>query len=79
MIVVPTISVGEADSYCIRIASTVVGMIVSPAVFIAKKVIIDLEAVSEPDNSFICSIAFIPSGVAALPRPKIFAVKFDKI
>src|SRR5690625_7239046 len=77
--VVPTISVGETESYCILIAMTVVGIIVKPDVFRAKNVIIDRDAVSEPLNAFICSIALIPIGVAALPKPKIFAVKLDKI
>src|SRR5690625_2121538 len=41
IIVVPTISVGATDLYCIRIAITVVGISVNPDVFNAKKVIID--------------------------------------
>lgn len=40
----PTISVGEAESYFIRIAMTVVGMMVRLDVLMAKKVIIDLLA-----------------------------------
>lgn len=76
----PTISVGEAESYFIRIAMTVVGMIVKLEVLIARNVIIDLLAESLPPFSFFsCSMAFIPSGVAALPRPNIFAIIFDRI
>src|SRR5690625_5190886 len=79
IIVVPTISVGETESYCILIAITVVGIKVKLDVFSAKNVIIDRDAVSEPLNAFICSIALMPIGVAALPNPKIFAVKLDNI
>src|SRR5699024_9748625 len=79
IIVVPTISVGDTELYCIRIAITVVGIMVTLDVFKAKNVIIDREAVSEPPNCFICSIALIPIGVAALPKPKTLAVMLDKI
>ena len=79
IIVVPTISVGETELYCIRMAITVVGIIVKPEVFKARNVTIDLEAVSVPLNCFICSIALIPMGVAALPKPNILAVILDKI
>ena len=75
--VVPTISVGEIELYCIRMAMTVVGINVNPDVLIAKKVIIDLEAVSELLNFFISCMALIPIGVAALPRPKKLAIKLE--
>jgi hypothetical protein len=49
-------------------------------VFIAKKVTIDRLTVSLPPFSlFSSSIAFIPRGVAALPKPNILAIMFDKI
>src|SRR5690625_7531987 len=79
IIVVPTIFVVETESYCIRIAITVVGIKVNPDVFKARNVTMDLEAVSDPLSCFICSIAFIPIGVAALPKPNIFAVIFERI
>src|SRR5690625_1958103 len=79
IIVVPTISVGATDLYCIRIAITVVAISVNPDVFNAKKVIIDLDAMVELLIFFISSIAFNPIGVAAFPNPNIFAVIFDKI
>src|SRR5690625_1375121 len=62
-----------------RIAITFVGIRVKLEVFNAKKVIIDREATGESLNFFISSIAFNPIGVAALPNPNKFAVKFDKI
>src|SRR5699024_12456808 len=79
IIVVPTISVGECASYCVRIAITVVGTKVKLEVFKDKNVIIEREAVLDPLNCFISFIAFIPIGVAALPNPKIFAVILDNI
>src|SRR5690606_21753210 len=78
--VVLTISVGLLELNWIRIAMTVVGINVNPAVLIARKVIIDREASSLfPFNLFICSIALIPNGVAAFPRPNKLAVKLDNI
>ncbi len=69
--VTPTISVGFADSYVIRIEMTVVGISVMAEVFSAKNVTIERLAESFPPfNSFNCSIALIPSGVAAFPNPK---------
>src|SRR5699024_9521968 len=80
IIVVPTISVGASESYCIRIAMTVVGTSVNPDVFIAKKVIMDRVAYSDSLlNSFICCIAFNPIGVAAFPRPNMLAVMLERI
>lgn len=71
MNVTPTISVGFADSYVIRIEMTVVGIKVIADVFNAKNVTIERLAESFPPfNSFNCSIALMPRGVAALPNPK---------
>lgn len=73
--VVPTISVGFAEWYVIRIEMTVVGMSVMPAVLMARNVIIDRLASSLPPfNFFNCSIALIPAGVAAFPKPNKLAV-----
>ena len=77
--VVPTISVGDTESYWSRIAITVVGIIVNPDVFKAKNVIIDREAVFDLFNFCISSIAFSPIGVAALPSPNKFAVILDNM
>src|SRR5699024_7427306 len=80
IIVVPTISVGASESYCIRIAMTVVGTSVNPDVFIAKKVIMDRVAYSDSLlNSFICCIAFNLIGVAVFPRPNMLAVMLERI
>src|SRR5690625_3692885 len=79
MIVVPTISVGEIELYCILIAITVVGTSVKLDVFKARNVITERVAVSVPLSCFICSIALMPIGVAALPKPNILAVKFEII
>ena len=79
IIVVPTISVGFAEPYCMRIAITVVGINVKPDVFNAKNVIIEREAICDLLNFFNSSIAFNPIGVAALPKPNILAVKFVNI
>ncbi len=71
MNVTPTISVGFADSYVIRIEMTVVGIKVIADVFNAKNVTIERLAESFPPfNSFNCSIALMPRGVVALPKPK---------
>ena len=73
-----TISVGFVLLYNILRAIIVVGTKVTPAVFITKKVIILLEAVSFLSfNSCKDFIAFKPNGVAADPRPKIFIIIFD--
>lgn len=77
--VVPTISVGDVDPYCILIAITFVGISVTLDVFNARKVIIDRDATGEGCILFISSIAFNPIGVAAVPSPNKFAVKLDKI
>ena len=59
---------------------TVVGTMVTEEVFIIRKVIILLEAISlflfNLCNSLI---AFIPNGVAAFPSPRIFIIIFDDI
>lgn len=78
--VVPTISVGAAESYFMRMAIIVVGIKVKPDVLRASKVIIERLAESLPSfKAFNCSIALIPIGVAAFPNPKMLATMFDKI
>src|SRR5690606_41583890 len=68
--VVPTISVGFAESKFMRIAIKVVGMIVTLEVFKASSVHISGVAVCLSGFSFCNScIALMPIGVAALPRP----------
>src|SRR5699024_1381687 len=80
IIVVPTISVGASESYCIRIAMTVVGTRVNPDVFISKKIIMDRVADSDTLlNSVICCIAFNPIGVAAFPSLNMLAVMLERI
>ena len=80
MIVVPTISVGLADPYVILIEITIVGIMVILEVFNAKNVAIDLVAFSLFVFNFCNScIAFIPMGVAAFPKPNMFAVIFETI
>lgn len=79
-IVGPTISVGAFASYVILTAITVVGMRVMLEVFTAKNVIIERLASDRFwFSDFICSIALMPSGVAAFPNPKKLAIKFDKM
>src|SRR5665648_651416 len=76
-IVVPIISVGLREPACIRTAITVAGISVIQEVFKARKVIIAGLATSGVEFSFWSScIAFSPKGVAALPKPKILALKF---
>ncbi len=59
---------------------TVVGINVILEVFTAKKVIMERLASDLPPFSFfICSMALMPSGVAAFPSPKKFAMRFDKM
>ena len=79
MNVTPTISVGFADSYVIRIEMTVVGIKVIADVFNAKNVTIERLAESFPPfNSFNCSIALMPRGSLHYLNQK-FAIIFDKI
>ena len=76
----PTISVGDADSYFILMAITIVGISVILEVFIARKVIMERLATSSPPfNRFNSSIAFIPRGVAAFPSPNIFAIILESM
>ena len=60
--------------------SIVVGIMVKPVVLSTKNVIILSDAVSELlFSSFNDFNAFIPAGVAALPKPNIFIIIFDEI
>ena len=63
-----------------RIAITVVGISCNEAVFITINIAIELEIVSFLLFSFCSSlITFSPIGVAAFPKPKIFAIIFKNI
>lgn len=62
-----------------RKAATVVGMSWIEAVFISTKVTMLSVAVPERLRRFISRMAAIPSGVAALPSPKRFALRFSEI
>ena len=74
------IAVGLLEPYASLRAIIVVGIIVTPAVFKTKKVIIAFEAVSFLEFIFWSSlIALKPKGVAALPRPSIFAAILEAI
>ena len=56
------------------------GMSVSPLVFSTRNIIIGFDAVSFfVFSSCICSMAFSPSGVAALSRPSMLAAMFMKM
>ena len=56
------------------------GIRVRPEVFSTRNMIIGFDAVSFLGfSSCSCSIAFRPSGVAALSRPSILAAMFIKI
>ena len=69
------ISIGFSLEYLALIAAMVVGTICIEAVLKIVKSAIFFVAVSFLPSSFFSSfIASIPSGVAAFPRPKIFAV-----
>ncbi len=69
------ISIGFSLSYLARIAAMVVGTICIDAVLNIVNSAMFFEAESFLPSSFLSSfIASIPSGVAAFPRPKIFAV-----
>jgi hypothetical protein len=73
----PTISVGLAELKDSRMAIMVAGIKVIQEVFKARNVHMASEASDESRFNFCNScIAFMPSGVAALPRPNILALKF---
>ena len=75
----PTMSVGAFASYVILTAMTVVGIKVMLDVLTARKVIIErLASLRFRLSAFICSIALIPSGVAALPNPKSWPLNWIK-
>ena len=78
--VTSTISVGEVLPFNILRLITVVGIIVTDAVFNTKNVIIEREATSLLlFNLFSSLIAFKPKGVAAFPNPNIFMTIFEDI
>src|SRR5437016_5012662 len=77
---VPTITVGRAEPAAARIAIAVAGINCTELVLIARKVHIAFDAT--PGRGFNDSksrIARNPSGVAALPRPSMFAAMFISI
>src|SRR5881275_379361 len=77
---VPTMAVGRVDPADARIAIAVAGINCTELVLIARKVHIALEAI--PGRGFNDSrsrMARSPSGVAALPRPSMFAAMFINI
>ena len=74
------ISVGCAAPIWARYTMIEMGISVRPLVFSTRNMIIGFEAVSFfVFSSCSCSIAFRPSGVAALSSPSIFAAIFMKI
>ena len=73
-------SVGCAAPICARYTMILTGISVSPDVFNTRNMIIGFDAVSFfMFSSCICSIAFSPSGVAALSSPSMLAAIFMKI
>ena len=73
-------SVGCAAPICARYTMILTGMMVSPLVLSTRNIIMELEAVSFfVFNSCSPSIAFRPSGVAALSRPSMLAERFMKM
>ena len=77
---VPTMTVGLTDPAAARIAIAVAGINCTELVLIARNVHIAFDAT--PGRGFIDSksrIARNPSGVAALPRPSMFAAMFINI
>src|SRR4051812_24733459 len=77
---VPTIAVGLVDPDAARMAIAVAGTNCTELVLIARNVHIAFEAT--PGRGFNVSrsrIARSPSGVAALPRPNMFAAMFINI
>ena len=80
IILARTISLGLDEPFNILKDITVVGIIVTDEVFIMRKVIILLVAVSLVlFNSCILFMAFNPNGVAALPSPNIFIIILEAI
>jgi hypothetical protein len=76
--VVPTISAGLIELKFIRMAIRVVGIRVILDVFNASSVHIAVLALSLSGLSFCSScMALMPIGVAALPRPRMFALILD--
>src|SRR6266550_5827978 len=77
---VPTMAVGRVDPAAARIAIAVAGINCTELVLIARKVHIALEAtLGRGFNDSKSRIARRPSGVAALPRPSMFAAMFINI
>ena len=73
-------SVGCAAPIWARYTNIEIGISVSPLVFSTRNMIIGFEAVSFfVFSSCNCSIAFRPSGVAALSSPNMLAAMFIKI
>src|SRR5205823_7987029 len=80
MIEVPTIAEGFVDLLAARIAMAVTGMSWTELVLMARNVHIALVAV--PGRGLSDSRSFMarsPSGVAAFPRPSMFAAMFISI
>lgn len=76
----PTILVGSADPWAARMAITVLGMSVTPAVLKAKKVhMASLASSPWGWSERISFIARSPRGVAALPSPNMFALRAIKM
>src|SRR5206468_11311383 len=77
---VPTIAVGLVDPDAARIAIAVAGISCTELVLLARKV--HMAFVATPGRGLSASrsrIARSPSGVAALPRPGVFAAMFVSI
>ena len=73
-------SVGCAAPSCARYTMMLTGMSVRPDVLSTRNIIIGFVAVSFFGfSSCSCSIAFSPSGVAALSRPSMLAATFIKM
>ena len=73
-------SVGCAAPICARYTMILTGIKVSPDVLSTRNIIIGLVAVSFFGfSSCSCSIAFSPSGVAALSSPSMLAATFMKM
>jgi hypothetical protein len=78
--VVPTISAGLRELKFIRMAIKVAGIKVTLDVFSASSVHIAVLAFSLSGLSFCSScMALMPIGVAALPKPRMFALILDMI
>ena len=73
-------SVGYAAPIWARYTIMLTGINVSPLVFSTRNIIMGFDAVSFfVFSSCICSMAFRPSGVAALSSPSILAAIFMKM